>query len=463
MRLARTFHRLPGGIVILAACMSPLPYGSESYGWTCLWLMLLGLAVAMQAITLRGAPSAPTVVVAALLGIGLIAVVAVQVSTKMPQSMQHPAWRVAIEGGIAGISPRLAIEAAAPIYALASPLGILLALIAGYQYAGRRVAAWRLVGWIAGFAAISALIGLAVASFNPGHILFEPKIAYRSDLTGTFVNRNTAATYFGVGALAAFTLAFRAWRQTWPGGYLPARAIFILIANNMTSRAMLWTNTSFFLLIATLMTGSRAGIAFTFIALFLLVALFALNSKLMAWKALSIAIVLLVAIPVTFGAGNLLVRASGGFANDGRYAAWLGIAEVVRAHPIFGVGLGTFKASYPEYRRDNRGVNEIWERAHNTPLELAVELGVPAAVLVTALWLIAMAYFFITAVREPQQFAMPALGLSVMLLVGLHSIVDFPLQIAGCGIPVAILLSAALRYMSNLRKRSDAQQDARSA
>ena len=59
----------------------------------------------------------------------------------------------------------------------------------------------------AGTAAAIALFGMVVGAAELPTLGIAPKTAYLGWLTGTFVNRNSAATFFGFGMIAALTLA----------------------------------------------------------------------------------------------------------------------------------------------------------------------------------------------------------------------------------------------------------------
>lgn len=65
-----------------------------------------------------------------------------------------------------------------------------------------------------------------------------------------------------------------------------------------------------------------------------------------------------------------------------RTAAWEGGLHMVERHPLFGVGLGNFKPLVLEYET---GTFKEQSLAHNTYLEIAAELGIPALLLFLAL------------------------------------------------------------------------------
>jgi O-antigen ligase len=106
-----------------------------------------------------------------------------------------------------------------------------------------------------------------------------------------------------------------------------------------------------------------------------------------------------------------------------RRVLWGNVLQLIGQKPWLGWGWGELKyahymASYPGDR-----FCDILGNAHNLPLHLAVTLGVPAAVLiVTALlaWIIWMRPW---RCRELHQ----QLAWSVLALIGLHSLLEFPL------------------------------------
>jgi O-antigen ligase len=359
-------------------------------------------------------------------------------------------WQVAARHGIADAAGRVAIEASTPVYALAMPLAALLAFAAGYLFADRRSWCLTLIRALVVSGFLYALLGILVGISNPGHVLFERKIAYQTDFTGTFINRNTAAAYFGVCLLAALTLAFRAWRENWPSGYLPPRERFLFLTQNFSSASAFWTIATAALLVAVLLTGSRAGMATSLgAASVLFVLLIRKRGRIRRGAVLLGMIVVVGFIVQLFGSGNILTRVTEGFDENGRYAAWSSSWDIVKAFPVFGTGLGTFMAAFPAYRKGEHGIMQIWERAHSTPLEFAAELGLPATILMCALWVLACVMLFRAYRNEPNAYALPALAFAVLLLTGLHSLVDFPLQIPGCAIPVGIVSGALFRQSVN--------------
>jgi len=77
-----------------------------------------------------------------------------------------------------------------------------------------------------------------------------------------------------------------------------------------------------------------------------------------------------------------------------RLAMWSAGLTLVREHPVMGIGAGQVKRLYPEYA-PAYAVRRHTSHLHNTPLQIAVERGIPGLVL----WLWMFAAFFVRSVR----------------------------------------------------------------
>jgi O-antigen ligase len=117
---------------------------------------------------------------------------------------------------------------------------------------------------------------------------------------------------------------------------------------------------------------------------------------------------------------------------------------MIADHPWFGTGLGTFMWSFPAYRSANVPMWGIWDIAHSTPLELASDLGLPLAVLVTLAWLFVLAVL-VRGMRTRRRDLTAPVGAFAIVVLGLaHSAIDFSLQIPGYSIVVFSLLGSGL-------------------
>jgi O-antigen ligase len=106
--------------------------------------------------------------------------------------------------------------------------------------------------------------------------------------------------------------------------------------------------------------------------------------------------------------------------------------------------LGTFAWGFPAYRGADISISGVWDRAHNTPLELAAEVGIPLAALVATGWIVIFIVLMYGVGRRRGETAIPLAGLTVALIAILHSSIDFSLQTPGYTMVVFALLGLGL-------------------
>ena len=113
----------------------------------------------------------------------------------------------------------------------------------------------------------------------------------------------------------------------------------------------------------------------------------------------------------------------------------------IQDSPLLGTGLGTFKEVFRFYQTEN--IINIFHQAHNTYLENALELGIPAASLLILSVFGCVLLCGFGVVRRRRNVAYSAIGLAASMLVGVHSLFDFPLQIPAIAATYAFILGTA--------------------
>ncbi len=102
---------------------------------------------------------------------------------------------------------------------------------------------------------------------------------------------------------------------------------------------------------------------------------------------------------------------------------------------------GSFEQTFPMFADDKTG---NYRKTHNDWLEMMFELGVPVAVL----WLAVLGELAVRCLagffRRKRDHIYPVVGFSACILVGLHSLVDFSLQIPAVAITFAVLLGVGV-------------------
>jgi O-antigen ligase len=120
-----------------------------------------------------------------------------------------------------------------------------------------------------------------------------------------------------------------------------------------------------------------------------------------------------------------------------RLAVFANVNRAIGDNPVLGFGYGTFADSFLLYDNNESAVH--YDRAHNTWLENAFELCLPAALaLFLALGGLALTCWRGVS-RRHRDWVFPATGFAASMLVGVHATVDFSLQL-----PAVAMLYAAI-------------------
>jgi hypothetical protein len=363
-----------------------------------------------------------------------------------------PAWK-ALGAAIADASPRGSISvapgltlAAAP--ALATPFLAFAVALACCQTDDEALRLWRALAY---FGAAYAAFGIVQEVFWPDQLLLEPKRFYLGDLTATFVNRNTAGTFFGVALLLSFALLFadlrivHLARLAHRGKWSDRSAALILHLFAVLDCAA-----------ALSLTRSRGAIGATLIAVLVATAMMAArqltadrerDALFARWRRPAVALAALALVLALFilFAGRTEHRAQPLASEDGRWCVFSATVAAIVDHWPLGAGFGAFPDVFPAYRNaDCAGILGVWDHAHDVFLEGLLGFGAPF-VGATALVYAALCAALIHGARVRHRFRfLPVAGLAALVLVTLHATVDFSLQIPGVAVYVAAAMAAAV-------------------
>ena len=203
----------------------PCRLGRRSRTTIAFWCILLGIGVVSASVRGLGKPQQ-----ALLLGVGVIVAV---LRLRPPRTaVRSPLDRHAASalgrglrllGG--GLIASVSIAKYEPFYSLGPPMAAILALTLGLVVGSDRSRARQLllvVGW-SGVA--YACYGILSTLVEPTLLLWREKRAYVGNVTGPFVNRNTAATYFGSCAAIWLLILSERIRERLPEGPLQWKPI----------------------------------------------------------------------------------------------------------------------------------------------------------------------------------------------------------------------------------------------
>jgi O-antigen ligase len=138
---------------------------------------------------------------------------------------------------------------------------------------------------------------------------------------------------------------------------------------------------------------------------------------------------------------------SGGDISSARFAIWSQTLTLIRESPWTGVGFGEFNFAWTLTPFTDRP-KAFFDHTHNLPLQLAVELGLPLAAAVMALLLFALWRAARDAWRPPEADAGGSgessraragarAGVMMVLMIGLHSLLEYPLWYSYFLLPAA--------------------------
>lgn len=330
-------------------------------------------------------------------------------------------------------------------------------------------AAVRMLRFLAAAGVAVALFGIVQFALFPDTVLFLPKRSYIDSLTAVFINRNNAATFLGCTLVTLVGLTVSALRNQ------PLRSVLVMALRSRKSRRdwtllMMLTGIGFTGL-ALFLTNSRAGIASTLVALCafaVMMSAFGPRWQEPSWTArLRRAAVALGLTAVACAAGmalfgeQVLRRIELRGTEDARFCFLPDIWRTLWHAWPHGTGAGTFELAFLPYRNPNCGIYGSLDRAHNFYLEGGVTLGL-GFVAATAIVYAILVPVLLKGLVVRQRYAfVPATGLAVLLLLTLHDLLDFPIQIPGIAAWSAITLAIACG--TALRRRSPAGSQIRTA
>ncbi|MGG7578633.1 O-antigen ligase family protein [Rhizobium sp. Nf11,1] len=294
-----------------------------------------------------------------------------------------------------------------------------------------------------------AVFGLLQFSMFPNVLIVIEKHAYLDSLTAIFVNRNTAATFLGLGTLLMLTLVrdiARSYSTHLPGE--PGRNLLLL-------RTWIYILLLCACFTALMLSRSRAGIFATFVAALIYFPWLVLNWNSSRrylipapkWHSVLklLAAVIFVVLLLSIFAGQAILRAQERrLEDDDRFCILPDIWRAISDHWLTGTGLGTFRTVFSAYRDPACGIFGIFDRAHNFYLEGFLGLGVAFPV-ATFLAFGVLARVFWRGLSERRRLRhYVLLGIAATVLVALHAAVDFSLQIPGFAVFFSAFLSAVV-------------------
>ena len=380
----------------------------------------------------------------------------VQNATWTPTDWHHPIWQLASDTlgqPIAGsVSADRDLTALALLRLMTAASAFWLALQLSRDVARARLLIWSVVG----ISALYAAAGLFALGFMPNGRLFAEVVATLGPskfVTSTFVNQNHYATFAGIGLIAGVAGILRLYRRELGRTGRRWQSKIATLINTTGSKAALPLSFTAVIVTSLMLTGSRGGIIATALGLF---ALLVLNMRKGAGGSRRNEVLLLlfaaIALATAFVAfSDVFVEriAAQGLHEAGRPAMWMLTIRSILTTPFLGYGYGTFSAVFPMFRDDSIGTWGIWDKAHNTYLEIFQGLGLLFGAMLIAC-VVALVWDCVKVAWTRKRGAtIPAIAASVSFLVGAHALIDYSLQLQAVTLTYMAVLGAGVAQASD--------------
>ena len=433
-------------VLLLLVILAPLPLGSNrEWSWTlCAFLVaVITLGWVIQSFAYPRQISVSLKPVFVILFLSVCAWGWLQTVPWVPAHWQHPLWNMSAEVLGGSLPGSISLSGEDSFIGVMRLLCYGLVFFLAFQYGRNRSRALATFKWLAlaGFA--NAIYGLIIFWGEFGTLFWFFNEGFKGDLRGTFVNRNSFATYVGLSLLCAFAVFNQkvAGRKNSPTSTPLGRELrierFILQVWQPLTGILLMTT-------ALILTHSRGGFFSTLAGG--LVLLYLLNRRQRSHSAKAKAALggaVLVAVIAFVLTSEVLIQRIDHLTIDGnaRIKVYGLTAEAIEDNPVLGFGYGTFSDSFRLYRDDT--LEAHYDKTHNTYLENIFELGWPAAVVL----FLCVAWMTLLCVsgswNRGRDWVYPATGVAATVLVAIHSFFDFSLQMPGIAINYACILGVA--------------------
>jgi hypothetical protein len=367
----------------------------------------------------------------------------IQTGAWVPENWKHPIW--AQTGEVLGLDlpGMISLSAEDNWTALMRLVSYALVFFLAFQLGSERSRAHAMLGWLVAAGLVYGVFGLIVfwSDYSP-EWLFRAQVLL-PDLRSTFINRNHFATWQGLTLLCAIALFYMKMSQTHERPYaMPddrAASVEKLILKA-------WQPLTVVLLMVTalVLTHSRGGFVATLLAIIVLLLLLDSHSVVKKSPARIAVVSALAVCSLAFYMTSevLLDRIDRtDITTEARVIVFENIQHGIAENPALGFGYGTFADSFRLYDRVETPVH--YDRAHNTWLENLFELGIPAA-MALFLAITGLAVMCLKGVRRRRRdWAFAATGVAASVLVGVHALLDFSLQLPAVAILYACIMGLA--------------------
>jgi O-antigen ligase len=257
-------------------------------------------------------------------------------------------------------------------------------------------------------------------------LLGMQKWAYLGSATGTFVNRNSFATFLAFGLTVGVTLelgilipvdddpALHPWSRRGGRSLLVLTGLGFILAALLASQSRMG-----------LFAGLVASVAVTTVA----VVRAGSRRSLLTVTLLGTGVLCVATLSLLYGSSVLERLLSLEGSADVRVALYKQVFEMISKRPVLGYGGGSFELAFPLFHHTPVSADLVWDKAHSTYLSLWTELGVIAGSIPILILAALAGRCLRSAWHDPSIRVVSLSSFGVAVVGAVHSTVDFSLEI----------------------------------
>lgn len=407
-------------VLLIVLALAPLPLGSNRPAFWAINAVIIGLAGLVYFTYMASSRQSFRVPLAAMRMqvIGFILLCAFLIFQVLPVSALLGLPTLADTGTLTIASDTPSIAPGATLFMLLRMVTYGLFFLLMLQVVRRSSRAYFLLDALLVVIALYAFVGIVSLQFGD-RILGMPKWAYFGSATGTFVNRNSFATFLAFGATIAAA-------QIVSG-------IIRTKAREIRWSSMVLYGTAYLLIMSTLVaTQSRMGLFVGVLGSLVPVLLAGLGNSVRNRTLVVAVVALLGAAAAAFLLfGSNVTERLGNVEQSGsvRLALYEQVLALISERPLLGFGGGTFELAFPLIHTLPVSPDLFWDKAHNTYLSLWAELGLVAGSLIPLCLILTAGKILVSLFRGTGSWTAQTIALSALIVGAVHSLVDFSLEI----------------------------------
>jgi O-antigen ligase len=309
----------------------------------------------------------------------------------------------------------------------------------------------RLVLFLLGLGTFEAFYGLVQYLSGWQKIFAYAKKYDLEDATGTYINRNHYAGFLEMILPFGVALILYEYGKLRGSDSQSAASLKTMVQRRSFQKFVLCLCVSVVLFAALIFSRSRMGIIAVSASILMMFGLAAISRRQGKASLVFFAIfaALSLGLAIWIGPGPIVSRFASvsqeySSLDQSRLSIWRDALGLVERHPLMGSGLGTFPVAFTSVQ--NAFLGQFVNHAHNDYVELASDIGVPAAFMLFASFVFILVRATRTFRRTDGNFdravALGCVGSIVAIL--LHSLTDFNLYMPANALVFSAVLGLAL-------------------